>query len=203
MQNISRLALVAVLTVGAGGIVGIASSLMPATSALAQDCRVSPTACPPTSSSSQSSSSSSSSSSQSSEPSSSQSSEPSSSESSESSSSESSEPPTSSEPSKPDDGNDPGDNPDPGLFDKLLVGDDTRIDCTIKNDKPITNDMWLINTGEHILEINTKVRWRVPATGEHGAFLLPRDIPVGAERVLRNFLADVQGGSECRIEIID
>jgi hypothetical protein len=63
--------------------------------------------------------------------------------------------------------------------------------------------MWIINRGQHIIEHDTKVRWSVPATGQRGAFMIPKDIPVGAERVLRNFLKDVEGGAECRIQIID
>ena len=73
----------------------------------------------------------------------------------------------------------------------------------IKPNEPITNDLWIVNIGEEILQVDTKVRWRVPSTGEHGAFLLPKDIPVGEERVIRNFLGDTEGGAECRIALID
>jgi hypothetical protein len=85
----------------------------------------------------------------------------------------------------------------------LIPHHDPRIDCRIKPDKPITNDLWIVNNGTHILEIDTKIRWRIPSTGQHGAFLLPKDIPVGEEKVLRNFLVDTKGGAECRIEIAD
>ena len=66
----------------------------------------------------------------------------------------------------------------------------------------MTNDLWIVNVGTDILPAGTKISWRIPATGEHGAFLLPKDIPVGEERVLTDFLADVEVGSECRIQII-
>jgi hypothetical protein len=81
--------------------------------------------------------------------------------------------------------------------------DDRRIDCRIKDDEPITNDMWIVNIGEKILEVDLKIRWSIPSTGQHGAFLLPKDIPVGEEKVLRDFLVDTEGGAECRIAIID
>jgi hypothetical protein len=84
-----------------------------------------------------------------------------------------------------------------------LVDDDIRIDCRVEDGGGTTNDLWIINTGEHLLEHDIKVRWRVPSTGEHGAFLLPKDIPIGEERVLRDFLRDTEAGAECRIEIID
>ena len=164
MQNISRLALTAVLTLSLGGGVAILSAFVPANSAFAQqDCRLQTAPCPP-------------------------------------SSSESSEPPR-------DD--DPGDDPEPGNpgprpNDPLWIPrHDPRIDCRIKPDKPITNDLWIVNNGEHILEHDTKIRWRIPSTGQHGAFLLPKDIPVGEEGVLRNFLVDTEGGAECRIEVAD
>ena len=100
-----------------------------------------------------------------------------------------------------DDPGDPGDEPDGPLSWDEKVGE-LAIDCAIKDDQPITNDFWVVNVGTQILPAGTMIRWRVPATGEHGAFLLPKDIPVGEERVLVDFLADVPIGSECRIQII-
>ena len=100
-----------------------------------------------------------------------------------------------------DDPGNPGDEPDGPLSWDEKVGE-LAIDCAIKDDQPITNDFWVVNVGTQILPAGTMIRWRVPATGEHGAFLLPKDIPVGEERVLVDFLADVPIGSECRIQII-
>ena len=86
-----------------------------------------------------------------------------------------------------------------------MVDNDPRIDCHVGEGTGdgMTNDLWLINIGEKILEHDLKIRWSIPSTGQHGAFLLPKDIAVGEQKVIRDFLVDTENGAECRIEIID
>jgi hypothetical protein len=53
------------------------------------------------------------------------------------------------------------------------------LDCAIKDEQALTNDLWLVNVGTGELPAGLKVRYDIPATGDHGAF-----------------------GEECRVEII-
>lgn len=94
------------------------------------------------------------------------------------------------------------DTPGPGPNDPAWIRDnDPSIDCRIEDDNPITNDLWIVSIGEHILEIGTGIRWRFPSIGPARSSLLPEDIPAGEEKMLRNFLEDTEGGAGCRIAI--
>jgi len=78
-----------------------------------------------------------------------------------------------------------------------------QLDCAIRDQDPTTSDFWLVNVGTDALPVGTRVQYRIPATGDRGAFMLRQEIPAGKARVLPNFIsAAVKVGSECAVQII-
>ena len=76
------------------------------------------------------------------------------------------------------------------------------LDCTIKDEEAVTTDLWLVNVGTAELPAGLKIRYSIPATGDHGAFYLPRDIKAGEEGRLADFISQIPVGEECRVEIL-
>lgn len=78
-----------------------------------------------------------------------------------------------------------------------------NLDCSIRDEVPTTSDMWLVNVGNAALPAGTKVQYRIPATGDHGAFMLQQEIPAGKSKKLPNLISvAVQVGTECAVQII-
>jgi hypothetical protein len=76
------------------------------------------------------------------------------------------------------------------------------IGCKVKDVGAATDDFWIINTGDVTLPMGLKVRYRVPSTGDHGAFELPRDLAVGQKLKISNLLNDAAPGAPCSVRII-
>jgi hypothetical protein len=97
-------------------------------------------------------------------------------------------------------GGDPGPDGIPGTGDepKLVVA----LDCAIKDEQARTTDLWLVNVGTADLEAGLKIRYNIPATGDQGAFYLPKTIKVGKEGRLSDSISEIPVGEECRVEII-
>ena len=99
-------------------------------------------------------------------------------------------------------GNEPGDE----LDDPDESNDEQKpgvaLDCAIKDEQATTTDLWLVNVGTADLEAGLKIRYRIPATGDHGAFYLPRTIAVGEQARLSDFISEIPVGEVCSVEII-
>lgn len=81
--------------------------------------------------------------------------------------------------------------------------DNLKVDCDIRDGNLDTDDFWIVNVGTATLKAGLKLRYIVPASDDRGAFLLPRDIPVGKKGKIRDLLSEkVPSGSECRIQIL-
>lgn len=90
-----------------------------------------------------------------------------------------------------------GDDGTSGPADKPLAYTDAALNCEI-----ITGELWLLNTGAKDISGGTRVRYSVPANGDHGAFLLPRGIDAGQKLKLSDMLgADAEGA--CRVQILN
>lgn len=86
----------------------------------------------------------------------------------------------------------------------MLSDFEMRLDCTVKSpDGAPTDDLWIVNVGEADLPEGLKVRFRVPASSDHGAFLLPRAVPVGKKLLVAGQLNEAPSGAPCRAAIID
>ena len=115
----------------------------------------------------------------------------------------------------PDDGDEPGDGGDPGEGGDPGNGPDgipdsgdedvklvVALDCAIKDEQAVTTDLWLVNVGTADLEAGMKIRYNIPATGDQGAFYLPKTIEAGGEGRLADFISEIPVGEDCRVEII-
>ena len=76
------------------------------------------------------------------------------------------------------------------------------IACTIADPLGTTDHFWIVNSGDVALPLGLKVRYRVPATGDHGAFVLPQQIAVGARLLIPNLLHGAPDGAPCTAQII-
>jgi len=90
-----------------------------------------------------------------------------------------------------------GDDGTSGPADKPLAYTDAALNCEI-----ITGELWLLNTGGKDISGGTRVRYTVPANGDHGAFLLPRGIDAGQKLKLSDMLGAGAEGA-CRVQILN
>lgn len=76
------------------------------------------------------------------------------------------------------------------------------LECSVRDPRGITDDFWLVNVGNGDLPAGTKVKFSVPSTGDHGAFLLPRSVEVGEKIRIANLLHDAESGAPCTAKIL-
>ena len=76
------------------------------------------------------------------------------------------------------------------------------VGCKVQAPGATTDDIWIINTGVVTLPMGSRIRFRVPSTGDHGAFVLPRDIAVGQKLKVVDLLNDAASGAPCTVRII-
>lgn len=76
------------------------------------------------------------------------------------------------------------------------------VGCKVQAPGATTDDIWIINTGDVTLPMGSKIRYRVPSTGDHGAFELPRDIAVGQKFKIVDLLNGALSGAPCTVRII-
>jgi hypothetical protein len=76
------------------------------------------------------------------------------------------------------------------------------IECKVKSAFGTTDDMWLINTGNVELPSGIQIKFRVPSTGDHGVFLLPRTLDVGEKLKLSDLLHDAETGAPCAVKVL-
>jgi hypothetical protein len=76
------------------------------------------------------------------------------------------------------------------------------IDCQVKDVVPTTDDLWLLNDGNAELPAGLKIKFHVPATGDHGAFMLNRSIAAGHKIKIAGLLDDAPSGAPCRVQIL-
>lgn len=76
------------------------------------------------------------------------------------------------------------------------------LDCTVADPLGDTDHFWIVNAGNVALPGGLKIRYRVKATGDHGAFLLPREVAVGGKLLIPNLLHDAPNGAPCTAQII-
>lgn len=74
------------------------------------------------------------------------------------------------------------------------------LDCKVAE---AGDDLWLVNFGSDEIPSGTKVRYTVPSTGDHGAFLLPRSIDPGKTIKISDLLHGADDGAPCRVQILD
>ncbi|HVY50069.1 MAG TPA: hypothetical protein VHA07_00765 [Devosia sp.] len=79
---------------------------------------------------------------------------------------------------------------------------EVAIDCRVKAEDGLDGDLWIINTGEAPISAGTAIRFRVPSTGDHGAFELNRSILPGARVKVPDLLHGAEGGAPCGVQII-
>lgn len=78
------------------------------------------------------------------------------------------------------------------------------IECAIQSPSGFTNDVWFINVGTGDLESGTTIKWRIPSTDEHGAFLLPRTLEVGDKVKISDLLhSNLESGTPCTAKILN
>lgn len=76
------------------------------------------------------------------------------------------------------------------------------VGCKVQAPGATTDDIWIINTGDVTLPMGSKIRFRVPSTGDHGAFELPRDIAVGQKLKIADLLNDAASGASCTVRLL-
>lgn len=76
------------------------------------------------------------------------------------------------------------------------------LDCDVLGPDATTDDFWIVNTGEAELPAGLKIRFKVPSTGDHGAFLLPRPVPVGKTTRIGGLLHAAEAGAPCTAGIL-
>lgn len=76
------------------------------------------------------------------------------------------------------------------------------LDCSVADPLGSTDHFWIVNAGNVALPGGLKIRYRVKATGDHGAFLLPRQVAVGGKLLIPNLLHDAPDGAPCTAQII-
>jgi hypothetical protein len=74
--------------------------------------------------------------------------------------------------------------------------------CTVADPLVNGDSFWIVNAGNVALPVGLKIRYRVHATGDHGAFLLPRQVAVGGKLLIPNLLHGAAEGARCKAEII-
>lgn len=96
----------------------------------------------------------------------------------------------------------------PGIIDVMLDHSKATdrpvlmVDCMVKDNAPTTDDMWIVNVGSTDLPAGVKIRFAVPSTGDHGAFLLNRSIASGHKAKVADLLHDARSGAPCRAQIL-
>lgn len=73
------------------------------------------------------------------------------------------------------------------------------LDCKVAD---AGDDLWLVNFGSDEIPAGTKVRFSVPSTGDHGAFLVPRGIEAGKTIKISDLLHGAENGAPCRVQIL-
>jgi hypothetical protein len=91
---------------------------------------------------------------------------------------------------------DPGGKSGDGQADFLALA------CAVADPLGSSNSFWIVNAGNVALPVGLKIRYRVAASGDRGAFLLPRQIAVGDKLLIPNLLHGAPDGAPCKAEII-
>jgi hypothetical protein len=76
------------------------------------------------------------------------------------------------------------------------------VECKVKGPLGVTDDMWVINTGNVILPSGILIKFRVPSTGDQGEFLLPKTLDVGDKVSVADLLSDAPNGSPCKVKLV-
>ena len=76
------------------------------------------------------------------------------------------------------------------------------VDCKVSSPLGVTDDIWIINTGDVVLPSGVQINFRVSSSGDHGAFLLPRSLGVGEKIRIRNLLHDAESGAPCTVKLM-
>lgn len=76
------------------------------------------------------------------------------------------------------------------------------IACAVVEPLGNTDHFWIVNAGDTALPVGLKVRYRVPATGDHGAFALPKQVAIGGKLMIPNLLHNAPDGAPCDAKII-
>jgi hypothetical protein len=96
--------------------------------------------------------------------------------------------------------------PDPPVLnfpDKPNHPKDLAIECSVHSPSGFTNDVWFMNVGTGDLESGTTIKWRIPSTDEHGAFLLPRTLESGEQIKISDLLLDdAASGAPCTSKLL-
>ena len=74
--------------------------------------------------------------------------------------------------------------------------------CAVADPLGDTDHFWIVNSGDVALPVGLKIRYRVAATGDRGAFVLPRQVAVGAKLLIPNLLHGAPNGAPCSAQII-
>jgi hypothetical protein len=76
------------------------------------------------------------------------------------------------------------------------------VDCKVQSPLAVTDDIWIVNTGNTVLPSGITIKYRVPSTGDHGAFLLPRSIEVGDKLKISDLLHGAESGAPCTAKVL-
>jgi hypothetical protein len=76
------------------------------------------------------------------------------------------------------------------------------VGCKVQAPGASTDDIWIINIGDVTLPMGSRIRYRVPSTGDHGAFELPRDLAVGQKLKVSDLLSDAASGAPCTVRLV-
>lgn len=77
------------------------------------------------------------------------------------------------------------------------------VNCSVVGEHESSDDFWVVNVGDATLEPGTKLRYRVPDSGDHGAFLLPSRLAAGEKLKVRGLLHAASHDAPCIIRILD
>lgn len=79
------------------------------------------------------------------------------------------------------------------------------VSCSVAGEREAapSDDFWVVNVGDTDLDAGIKLRYRVPDSGDRGAFLLPAKLAAGEKLKVRGLLHAASHDAPCIIQILD